>query len=259
VEYEDRISIATPEGIELEVTLAGVGSRFVALLVDQFIQWSIVLAVALAIGLGASGADSDLGGTAGNLLAALLILTFFFSMFGYPVLFETLASGRTPGKRATGLRVVDVGGRPIGFRASAIRNVIRVVDVLPGMYLVGIVAILASKKNQRLGDMAANTVVVMERTGGRVSKRAAPAWQEPRDLLEPSPEAATWDVSAVTGDELSTIRQFLLRRGTLTPDARARLAHELALRLRPKVVGPPDDMHPEELLLEVAALKATRG
>lgn len=259
MDYEDRISIATPEGIHLDVTLAGLGSRFVAFLVDQFIQWTIVFALALAIIAGAGSADSDLEGTAGTLVGALFFLVLFLSQFGYPILFESMASGRTPGKRVTGLRVVEVGGRPIGFRAGVIRNVMRIVDSLPGLYLIGIVTILTSKRNQRLGDMAAGTIVVLERKGGRTQKKAPPAWMQPKTLAEPSPETATWDVSAVTGDELATVRRFLERRATLTPEARSRLAMELALRLQPKVVGPSPDMHPEEFLLELAALKASRG
>lgn len=259
MDYEDRISIATPEGIHLDVTLAGLGSRFVAFLVDQFIQWSIVFAFAIAVAVGASGVDSDLEGTAGTLAGALFIVVLFLSQFGYPVLFEAMASGRTPGKRVAGLRVVEVGGRPIGFRAAVIRSVVRIVDALPGLYLVGIVAILASKRNQRLGDMAAGTIVVLERTGGRRSKKPPPAWMQPKTLAEPSPETATWDVSGVTLDELATVRRFLERRSTLTPEARSRLAAELAVRLGPKVVGPSPDMHPEEFLLELAAVKASRG
>lgn len=259
MDYEDRISIATPEGIDLDVTLAGLGSRFVAFLVDQFIQWAIVLAVGIAIATGASAVDSDLEGTAGMVFGALFVLVLFLSQFGYPVLFETMAAGRTPGKRVTGLRVVEIGGVPCGFRASVIRNLVRIVDALPGAYLVGMVAILASGRNQRLGDMAAGTLVVIEGTGGRERTRRQPTWMEPKTLAEPSPETATWDVSAVTAEELATVRRFLERRASLTPEARSRLAMELALRLRPKVVGPSPDMHPEELLLELAALKASRG
>ena len=259
MDYEDRISIATPEGIELEVTLAGVGSRFVALLIDQCIQWGVLLAFLLALALGAEASGSDLGGMAGTLAGAFMVLLFFVMMFGYPVYFEARAAGRTPGKRALGLRVVDVDGRPVTFRSSAIRNVVRLVDSLPGVYLVGIIAVLATQRNQRLGDLAASTIVVMERTGGRSKKGKQPAWMQPKTLEEPSPETATWDVSAITAEELATVRRFLERRSSLTAEARGRLAVELALRLRPKVVGPDPDMHPEELLLELAALKASRG
>ncbi|HEX2038762.1 MAG TPA: RDD family protein [Acidimicrobiales bacterium] len=251
MELEDRISIDTPEGVTLEVPLAGIGSRFVAELVDQFLQWLVILALLLV--LVATVGDT----TGGGLLFALFLLGVFVVQFGYHVLFEVTASGRTPGKRWTGLRVVKADGGPVDFASSAVRNLLRIVDMLPTFYLVGIVAIVASRRNQRLGDMAAGTIVVREKTGGRATRGRA--WAAPRPVGEPSPEAAAWDVAAVTNEELATVRRFLERRATLTPEARARLAAELAARLRPKVVGPPDGMTPERFLIELAAVKATRG
>lgn len=257
--YEDRISIATPEGIELDVTLAGLGSRFVAALLDQLIQWAIMLAL-LLLGFAVFGGDVAAveDGEAGVLLFwAAMVLVFFLVQFGYHVLFETGAGGRTPGKRWTGLRVVRLGGGPVTFTASAIRNLVRIVDALPGAYAVGMVALLASPRNQRLGDMAAGTLVIRERTDDKL-KPVAP-WLRVEVRAEPSEEALTWDASAVTTEEVAAVRRFLERRATLTDEARARLAAELALRLRPKVVGPRDDTHPEDFLLDLAAVKATRG
>lgn len=256
--YEDRISIATPEGIDLDVTLAGLGSRFVAALLDQLIQGAVLLAL-LLLGLAGFG-FGDLGGggdSAALLFGAAMVLVFFLVQFGYHILFETRAGGRTPGKRWAGLRVVRAGGGPVTFTASAIRNVVRLIDMLPGAYAVGIVAILATSRNQRLGDMAAGTLVIRERTGETV-KPVAP-WLRPEVRLEPSEQARTWDASAVTADEVAAVRRFLDRRATLTDEPRARLAAELARRLRPKVVGPHGDMHPEDFLLDLAAVKATRG
>ena len=160
--YEDRISIATPEGVEVDVTLAGLGSRFTAALIDGLIQGAVVLGLGLLGGLlagGAETADFD-GGLAAGIALALVITSFLLVLLGYPIAFETWASGRTPGKRWTGLRVVRVGGAPVGFLTSAIRNLLRMVDFLPTLYGVGMVAMLASSRNQRLGDMAAGTLVV---------------------------------------------------------------------------------------------------
>jgi uncharacterized RDD family membrane protein YckC len=253
VSYEDRISIATPEGVDLEVTLAGLGSRFIAFLIDQTIQWGALLAIVF----GGLAAVESPDGDSFVVFGIVTALSFFLLQFAYPVLFETLGSGRTPGKRWTGLRVVKVGGGPVTFLTSAIRNILRLVDGLPGLYLVGTISVLATERNQRLGDLAAGTVVVRDRVGGRAPK--APAWAGAQLRAQPSDETALWDVSAVTSEEVATVRRFLERRTTLADDARGRLAQDLALRLRPKVVGPDDDMHPEEFLLELAALKATRG
>lgn len=258
--YEDRISIATPEGVELDVTLAGLGSRFVATFIDQAIQWAILLALSIGLAFTAGtliDAEADVGDSTLLLFGALFVLVVFLVQVFYSVAFETWAGGRTPGKRWTGLRVVKVGGGPVTFTASMIRNLLRLIDILPGGYLVGMVAIVASTRNQRLGDMAAGTIVVRELTGGRQAK--VPAWAQPQVHHLPSEEAKAWDVSAVTTEELVAVRRFLERRATLTTEARARLAHDLAIRLRPKVVGPDDELHPEQFLLDLAAVKATRG
>ena len=254
--YEDRISIATPEGVDLELTLAGLGSRSVARLVDQAIQLTVLLAVGFLAALaGGSGGDTG-SGDGGALAVAVAVIVVFLVQFGYDVLFEVLASGRTPGKRWSGLRVVRVDGAPVGFVTSAVRNLVRIVDALPGVYAVAMVAVLASGRNQRLGDMAAGTLVVRERRGPR------PAPVHPADAFraahQPAGAEPSWDVSAVTAEEVATVRRFLERRAGLVPDARHRLAEELAARLRPKVVGPSPDLGPEAFLEELAAAKAAR-
>src|SRR5438105_1416279 len=135
----------TPEGVELRLTLAGVGSRFIAAAVDAAIEGALLIALALLVFL------SDGFGGGPNVAAAVYAVVAFLVFWGYDVAFEVLASGRTPGKRWNGLRVVRSGGQPIGFLASATRNLLRVIDFLPGAYGIGIVLILVTAKNQRLG------------------------------------------------------------------------------------------------------------
>jgi hypothetical protein len=176
------------------------------------------------------------------------------------VLFETLASGRTPGKRWTGLRVVRLDGGPVTFTTSAVRNLLRLVDGLLG-YAVGVVAILVSVRNQRLGDLAAGTLVVVERRAperGRERGAAFAGAPSPAPRGPTPGELLTWDISSVTADDLVTVRRFLERRPELTAEARARLARDFAHRLRPKVAGAPDDLHPETFLEHLAAAKAAR-
>lgn len=249
--YEDRLSIATPEGVDLELTLAGVGSRCVARLLDQLLQTAVIIALLLLAVWAGGSLDAD-DSTRGGLVLAVLFVALFAVQFGYDVLFETLASGRTPGKRWTGLRVVRADGGPVGFLASAVRNLLRLVDFLPGGYGVGIVAVLASSRNQRLGDMAAGTLVVREAGAARRAP-VPPSWS-----MERPAGPGGWDVSAVTADEVATVRRFLDRRAGLAPVARDRLARELAVRLRPKVVGPADHIGPEAFLEAVVAAKAAR-
>jgi uncharacterized RDD family membrane protein YckC len=245
MEFEDRLTIPTPEGVDLELTLAGVGSRFVSALVDYLLQLLIVVALALVLGLG-FGVDP-----AGSGYAAAVWIVFAFLLFvGYDIAFEVLASGRTPGKRMNGLRVVRETGAPVTFSSSAIRNVLRIVDILPGSYLVGIVSILASSRNQRLGDHAAGTLVVRDR-------KTLPPEPILRVYRRPS-DAPAWDTSAIRAEELAAVRHFLARRETLTWDARLHLAAELAARLRPKVGGPVASESPEIFLERLAASKAAR-
>jgi uncharacterized RDD family membrane protein YckC len=247
MEIDDRFTIATPEGVDLELTLAGVGSRFISALVDLMLQ--IVLLVSV------SGVGAAVGAFGSGFGAVVVFLADFLIFSAYDVLFEVFASGRTPGKRLNGLRVVRVDGSPVTFFTSAIRNVLRLVDILPFVapYLVGIVTILATRRNQRLGDVAAGTLVVRERT-------QQPSLRELRMTQpQPVPPGYAWDVTAVSADELVAVRSFLARRYELTFEARYRLAADLAGALRPKVVGAPENLGSEAFLEKLAVAKLPRA
>ena len=244
MQFEDRITIATPEGVHLELTLAGVGSRFAAALVDLAVQIALLIVIA-AVGFGVF-APTGVG------VAAVTVLSFLV-FAAYDILFEVFASGRTPGKRLNGIRVVRTDGSPVGFFTSAVRNVLRLADLLPGMYLAGIVSILVTRRNQRLGDLAAGTLVVRER-------RPSLGWQAPPPTPRaPDAQWLSWDVSAVSAAELAAVRRFLDRRNELTSGARYELALKLAQPLRSKVPGVPDDVRGERFLEQLAAAKAARS
>jgi uncharacterized RDD family membrane protein YckC len=238
VEYEDKITIDTPEGVELELVLAGAGSRAIAALLDFLIKGLVFLAVLLLAW--AVGVRDGVG-------VALLIILSFSLLFGYDVLFEVLASGRTPGKRWSGLRVVLEGGRPIGVGTSLVRNIMRVIDILPGVYTVGLITVVLTARNQRLGDLAAGSLVVRERREFDTT--------ESMPGLPPPAEVAAWDVSAVTPDELAAVREFLARRGGIEARARDRVARQLADRLRSKVGGAASDLGAEAFLEVLYAAK----
>jgi uncharacterized RDD family membrane protein YckC len=246
--FEDTITIATPEGVELELTLAGAGSRFVSALADLAIQATILAAAGLAVG----GLDL-LGGVPANrgAAAAVYAVASFVVVTGYDIGFEVLASGRTPGKRLNRLRVVRSGGEPVGFVTSAIRNTLRLVDFLPFAYVLGAVTILATRRNQRLGDLAAGTLVVREGGAATIAGSVAEA--------APAPAAVSWDTSAVTADETAAVRRFLERRWEIDLSSRRELARTFASRLRPKVAGVPADIDEEEFLTLLVAAKSGRG
>lgn len=242
MDLDDRVVLETPEGVAIELTLAGLGSRMAAFLLDLVLRG--VVAVALMLLSTRAPADVNLGGW----WVALVTVVSFLLVFGYDVLFEVAAGGRTPGKRWTGLRVVDRTGGPVGFVTSVIRNLLRLIDILPAFFLVGVISVVVSSRNQRLGDMAAGTLVIRERRAPPPARWSAPAGEH----------TTGWDVAQVTAEELAAVRRFLERRQALLTPARVRIAGELAGRLRPKVAGPGTDVDDERFLELVTAAKADR-
>jgi uncharacterized RDD family membrane protein YckC len=241
--FEDRLTIDTPEGVPLELTLAGVGSRFTSALVDYVFQAIILVALALVIIYGVG-----LAPRANAVAPALWTLGFFFVFWGYDVAFEVLNAGRTPGKALNGIRVVRESGAPVTFGPSAVRNVIRIIDILPGTYLVGMTSIFVTRRNQRIGDLAAGTLVIRER-------RNLP----PELLISPSVQAPAWDTSAIDSQELDAVVAFLSRRGDLAASARVQIAAELAGRLRPKIGGAIAGEGDEMFLERLVAARRGRG
>jgi uncharacterized RDD family membrane protein YckC len=237
VDLEDRITIATPEGLELELQLAGLGSRFIAGAADLLIQ--VVTIVILAAITGALSGDS-------GLLVAAFVIGSFAIAFLYPVAFELLAAGRTPGKRLAHLRVVRASGAPVDLPSSAIRNLVRLLDGPATLYLPTIVAVVLTRFNQRPGDLAAGTIVVRE--------LPLPKPRKPARAL-PGGSPVGWDVSAVTPDELAAVRRFLERRDSLERAARSGLALRLASGLRAKVTGAPEQLPAERFLEQLTSAK----
>jgi len=262
MEIDDRYVAATPEGVSLEFVLAGLGSRFVAVFIDLVIQ-------VLAAGIVIAAVDAAIGTSSTTrqyVAAGVDVLIGFLAVFGYFVLFECLNAGRSPGKALTGLRVVRVDGGPVGVRASVLRNVGRLVDLLPSLYAVGAVLILVTRNNQRLGDLLAGTLVIRER--GAASRLAAGRPWTDGGQWDPSgwtpppwlpPELAHWDVTRVGAAELAVVNRFLAARTGYTAEARQHLAVDLAGRLWPLVAGPTAPMDAEHFLEAVRLVKAARG
>ncbi len=248
MELDDRITIQTPEGVTLELTLAGLGSRAAASLLDTIIKGAVLLVVLLF-----SWFLSGLGEDGSALATAFVSIVVFVLFFGYDIAFESLNSGRTPGKRATGIRVVTTGGGPVQFTASAIRNIIRIVDLLPGVYFIGIIAIVTTGKHQRLGDIAASTIVIRDRRAARSTGTLLAG------LPAVLPTSPVWDVSGVSTTEIAIVRQFLERRDELDAETRRRIATRIADPLRTRVFGPDAGVDSEHFLERLAAEKADRG
>jgi uncharacterized RDD family membrane protein YckC len=237
MEYEDRRTISTPEGVQLALGLAGIGSRFMALLIDYLICGIAYLALILgSLALGS--------GTLATIVSVTVVLVI---NVGYFTVFEAFGGGRTLGKRFTTLRVVTSGGGQVGLRASLIRNIIRVLEAIL-LYVPALISVLVTRDNQRLGDLAAGTIVVRDAKAVAVAAPAAP---------QVAPEhVASWDVTGVGDEESSAVRAFLERRAQLRPGARRALAGQLAGRLRPLVAGARPGLDDETFLEYLAAAKA---
>ncbi len=144
---DTRQALATPEGVDLTLVPAGAIARVSAFALDLMIRGTLLGLVAAVLAmLGAFG------------MGLFLLLAFLVEWF-YPVLFE-VGSGATPGKRSFGLLVVESDGRPVGLAASVIRNLLRTADFLPFLFGFGILFMLFHPRFQRLGDLAAGTLVV---------------------------------------------------------------------------------------------------
>jgi uncharacterized RDD family membrane protein YckC len=237
------VEVRTPESIAFSYELAGLGSRFLALVVDQAIQFATLGAIFAGIVLAASrlpkqhiasGAAEKLGE---SFVIAFIITVAFAVLFGYFILSEAVWNGQTPGKRLLGLRVVRDGGYPIDFGASLIRNLIRVGEALVGYYILAAISALISPENKRLGDLAAGTIVV------RDARLAAP-----RALGARGEEPTYASTAYLTGEERALIKRFLERRDTLVPDRRKALAANLAARVRGRVPADLAGLEDEPLL-----------
>ena len=163
--YQDQLSIETPEHVALSLPVAGVGSRFLALFMDTLIQ---ILAYALFIGLlvllfSGISTPAQTHPASSRLVAwtmAVMIFLHFLAYWGYYTFFEAFWHGQTPGKRIFNLRVIKDSGRQITFVEAMARNLLRLVDALPTMYLLGTIVVLCNPQRKRLGDMVAGTLVV---------------------------------------------------------------------------------------------------
>ncbi len=166
-----------------------------------------------------AGASNDSVGTAG-LVVDLILITVI--VFGYPIIWESLWRGRTPGKAALGLRVLTNQGAPIRFRHAIVRGLVGLGEVT-ALPVIGVVAMLVSTNDQRLGDLAAGTIVVRDRAAGRMS---VPVLFSPPAGWESF--ITSLDVSAMTSAEYETVRSFLIRAPEMGPLPRSNLAARLA-------------------------------
>jgi uncharacterized RDD family membrane protein YckC len=247
----DQVSVETPEHIRIDYELAGIGSRFLAGVVDTVAQTLLVVAIAVAASL-IGALQGDVGRI--PIRVAIVAASAVLIAIGYFVIFEMLWDGQSLGKRMAGLRVIRTDGTPITAGDSLIRNILRLVDMLPPFYITGMVAIFFSQRCQRLGDLAAGTIVVKERVHDLPDvslpepqiAAPLPPIPAPEDILNILREG----VGRVSAQELTTVERFIERRFELQPETRFRLAQQIAapIRLHFPALLPTDLPAPEHFL-----------
>lgn len=232
--------IVTPEAVVLDIETAGFASRALSALIDLALQVAILFVVMLVLGLVLARGMSE---STAQTVAAFVI---FGIIFGYPILFETLWRGRTPGKSALGLRAVTVDGAPIHLREATLRAMGGIVDrLLPPGGITGVLFVLGTPRHQRIGDLVAGTMVIRD---PRQYTPAPALWFSPPWGLEGY--ADSMDPSRITNQQYTLIRSFLTRVDSLTPAARQTLAVDLADRLSRVISFPRHErVAPEAYLL----------
>jgi uncharacterized RDD family membrane protein YckC len=225
MQWTDDIRIETPEQIDVSLELAGIGSRFVAWVVDGLIKLAVLLVAGLLGGIVLALLGTRLEDKGVQIFVGALLFTLYYALLlGYDIYFEVRHNGQTPGKKQAGIRVIREGGAPVDFRSAAIRSFLWVADYLPCFYLLGGLLVLLSARRQRLGDLAAGTLIIRER-----------ALQPPAELDEQINRLAFADL-VFTADQLAgcgpndrhILRSFFQRYPQLEPQPRHQLACKLA-------------------------------
>jgi len=227
---DGRMVVETPEHVLLAFELAGIGSRAAAAIYDAIVVVGLFLVMLIV-----AAAFGALGGAIGPWIGAAMLLGGVALLWGYYVVSEWLGFGRTFGKREMGIRVVMDTGHPITLAASAVRNLVRLVDAQPGLtYGVGALFALFHPQHRRLGDLVAGTVVVRDR----------PLEQRLGDVPAADDGALAVPEPALADEEYRLLERFLERREQLEPDRRAALAGELALRFAARYPRRPAGAEP---------------
>lgn len=213
---QDTLDIHTPENVAFGYKIAGIGSRFLATLIDTIILILLQIVVVVVYLLILNSLDIDPFGGSSAWLAAVLGLVAFLFYWGYYILFEMLWNGQSPGKRWTGLRVIRIDGTPITLSESLIRNLVRIVDFLPAGYGAGVLTMFLDSRARRLGDLAAGTLVVHDRAP--VSIQSLSVRRAANLTLRGQTQISLdgFPVERLTNDDLSLIEDFLLRRDQMT-------------------------------------------
>jgi uncharacterized RDD family membrane protein YckC len=220
---ERQYTVETPEQIELAYDIAGIGSRFLAALVDHVIIATVLSFSCVTLSL---VLDQLNVGIDSLLVISIFVMGIYLSICAYFIFFETTWNGQSPGKRLVGIRVVRTGGRPIGFLGSAIRNLIRLADFLPILYGAGMITMFVDRRARRLGDFAAGALTLRE--GRQVTLDML---STPKPLAEPdvpgADEITIPNLQALAPADYEIVQEFLRQREGINHEIRRQMAGRL--------------------------------
>jgi uncharacterized RDD family membrane protein YckC len=229
--FFNRITLQTPESVELEFTLAGIGNRALALLIDYLFLGLILLVFVIVWAIFYVQLFDFIenfvrnGQNFGLWLLAIFFIITFVVYAGYFVVFETLWRGQTPGKRFAKIRVVQDDGRPIGLQQATLRGLLRPFDEF---IFIGAFLIMFGRREKRLGDLAAGTIVIQAQTS--IASANLIISEQARSLYEHLLQIA--DFSPLLPDDFAVIREYLQRRGAMASKARTALALQLVQQVK---------------------------
>ncbi|MBW4600030.1 MAG: RDD family protein [Calothrix sp. FI2-JRJ7] len=245
----NRVKFITPESVELEFILAGIGSRTFALLIDYHVL-ALIIALIFTIWLTVSYqiytfGRQIFGEQTNNWVVAIAFLILFAVYAGYFVFFETLWQGQTPGKRFAKIRVVRDDGRPVGLQQTTLRALLRPFDEIS---FIGALLIMFNQKEKRLGDFVAGTIVIQTSSIAVSEKQKLTLSESSNSACEKILE--TTDLSPMLADDFAVIREYLVRRHIMSKQARAALAIELTQQVQSiiQLNNLPDGISPDTFL-----------
>ena len=225
--FFNQINLQTPESVELEFTLAGIGNRSFALLIDYIvISLSTLMVWVLGYFLIYQLAPSFGGGVPDKIsqwILAIQLMTGFAISAGYFVVLETLWQGQTVGKRWTNIRVICDDGKPVRLPQAILRALLRLVDDISSMGAIGAFFIIFTRQEKRIGDMLAGTIVVQEEKSQQAKIAISSGAEELAAQLITDAE-----VNNLLPDDFATIRDFLQRRTSIMLEYQHQLSRKLA-------------------------------
>ncbi|AFQ45235.1 RDD family protein [Desulfosporosinus meridiei] len=228
----NQVHITTPEQVSINFKIAGLGSRASANIIDWVILILINVGITFSlIKFSEAYPNTDpLSEAASSYLTAIMIVLLFLLLWGYFVFFEFFSSGRTPGKMIVGIKVIQDNGQSITFLASAVRNLFRIIDFLPVLFLLGIIMIFLHSRHKRIGDLAAGTLVIYQPKSKRKKKnnplekvieRRLNTQQIALDLNE-------WSKQKIGIREWELLNTYMIRRASLSQADRENIARQVA-------------------------------